>query len=131
MKQRRDFSFFKSSCHLPTCQPHSVQASHCSFSIAERQAGKLWLASFFSLWSYPTGNRTRGYRFSSRRSVRLTTDHKLYPSFQLSTQNLRQCLVLDNLSKRIFSFLTTFRTVYCSHNNRDKTIKRCKLIILL
>ena len=29
---------------------------------------------FFCLWLDPTGNRTRVYRFSSRRSIHLTTD---------------------------------------------------------
>ena len=30
--------------------------------------------NFYSLWYDPTGNRTRVYRFSSRRSIHSTTD---------------------------------------------------------
>ena len=31
-RQRRDLSVFESSCHLPTCLPHTVKASRCSFN---------------------------------------------------------------------------------------------------
>ena len=39
-KERRVLPVFESSCHLPTCLPHTVEAAHCFF-IADRQAGKL------------------------------------------------------------------------------------------
>ena len=45
-RQRRDFSVFESSCRLPTCLPHTVEAPHCFF-IAGSQAGKLWMPIFF------------------------------------------------------------------------------------
>ena len=30
-KQQRDLSVFESSCHLSSCLPHTVEASHCPF----------------------------------------------------------------------------------------------------
>ena len=42
--------------------------------IAEHQAGKLVNTNFYTLWFDPTGNRTRVYRFSRRRSIHSTTD---------------------------------------------------------
>ena len=30
-RQRRNLLIFESSCYKPTCQPHMVKASHCSF----------------------------------------------------------------------------------------------------
>ena len=36
-RQRRDLAVFESSCHLPTCVPHTVEASHCAFN-ADRHA---------------------------------------------------------------------------------------------
>ena len=42
--------------------------------IAERQARKAVNTNFYSLWFDPTGNRTRVYRVSSRRSIHSTTD---------------------------------------------------------
>ena len=72
-RQRRDLSVFESSCHLPTCLPHTAEASHCPFNCwtSSREAVN---TNFYSLWFDPTGNRTRVYRFSSRRSIHSTTD---------------------------------------------------------
>ena len=44
--QRRDLSIFESSCHLPTCLPHTVEASHCPF--ARPKAGALWVPIFIA-----------------------------------------------------------------------------------
>ena len=44
-RQRRELSVFASNCHLPTCLPHTVEASHCP-CIAGRQAGKLSIPIF-------------------------------------------------------------------------------------
>ena len=72
-RQRRDLSVFESSCHPPTCLPHTLEASHCPFNCwtSSREAVN---TNFYSLWFDPTGNRTRVYRFSSRRSIHSTTD---------------------------------------------------------
>ena len=35
-----------SSCHLPTCVTHTVEASRCSFFTGKRQAVKLWILLF-------------------------------------------------------------------------------------
>ena len=72
-RQRRDLSVFESSCHLPTCLSHTVEASHCPFNCwtSSREAVN---TNFYSVWLDPTGNRTRVYRFSSRRSIHSTTD---------------------------------------------------------
>ena len=72
-RQRRDLSVFESSCHLPTCLPHTMGASHCLFNCwtSSREAVN---TNFYSLWFDSTGNRTRVYRFSSRRSIHSTTD---------------------------------------------------------
>ena len=53
---------------------HTRWRLHTVPLIAERQAGKLVSTNFYSLWFDPTGNRTRVYRFSSRRSIHSTTD---------------------------------------------------------
>ena len=31
-RQRNDLSVFESSCHLPICLPHTMEASHCPFN---------------------------------------------------------------------------------------------------
>ena len=31
-RQRREFSVFESSCHLPNCLSHTAEASHCPFN---------------------------------------------------------------------------------------------------
>ena len=72
-RQRRDLSVFESSCHLPTCLPHTAEASHCPFN-CWTSSRKAMNTNFYSLWLDPTGNRTRVYRFSSRRSIHSTTD---------------------------------------------------------
>ena len=41
----RTFSAFESSCHLPTCLPHTVKACYCPFN-PERQAGILQIVIF-------------------------------------------------------------------------------------
>ena len=64
---KRELSVFESSCHLPTCLPHTVEASHTVPFIAECQARKKVKTNFYSLWFDPTGNRTRIYSFSCRR----------------------------------------------------------------
>ena len=73
-RQKRDVSVIESSCHLPTCPSHAVEALHCLFGIADRQAGKLSVPIFGIFGFDPTGNQTRVYRFSSRRSIYSTTD---------------------------------------------------------
>ena len=72
-RQRRDLSVFESRCHLPTCLPHTAEASHCPFDCLT-SSRKAVNTNFYSLWLNPTGNRTRIYRFSSRRSIHSTTD---------------------------------------------------------
>ena len=75
-KTTKGLSVFESSCHLPTCPPHTVEASHCPFNnwTSSREAVN---TNFYSLWYDPTENRTRVYRFSSRRSIHSTTDRFL------------------------------------------------------
>ena len=72
-RQRRDLSVFESSCHLPICLPHTMEASHCPFNCrtSSREAVN---TNFYGLWFDSTGNRTRVYRFSSRRSIHSTTE---------------------------------------------------------
>ena len=55
---------------------HTVEGSHCTFNCwtSSREAVNI---NFFSFWFNPTGNRTRVYRFRSRRSIHSTTDR--YP----------------------------------------------------
>ena len=67
---------FRSSSQAATCPPvyHTRRRLHTVPLIAERQAGKLVNTKFYSLWFDPTENRTRVYRFSSRRSIHSTTD---------------------------------------------------------
>ena len=72
-RQRRDLSVFESSCHLPACLPHTAEASHCPFD-CWTSSRKAVNTNFYSLWFDPTRNRTRVYRFSSRRSIHSTTD---------------------------------------------------------
>ena len=83
-RQRRDLSVFESSCHLPICLPHTMEASHCPFSCwtPSREAVN---TNFYSLWFDSTGNRTRVYRFSSRRSIHSTTDRLTWSITDRST----------------------------------------------
>ena len=81
-RQRRDLLVFESSCHLPICLPHTMEASHCPFNCwtSSREAVN---TNFYSLWFDSTGNRTRVYRFSSRRSIHSTTDRFIFFVFYL------------------------------------------------
>ena len=56
-----------------TCLPHTAEASHCPFNCwtSSKEAVN---TNFYSLWFDPAGNRTRVYRFSSKRSIHSTTD---------------------------------------------------------
>ena len=67
---------FRSSSQAATCPPvyHTRRRLHTVPLIAERQAWKAVNTNFYSLRFDPTGNRTRVYRFSSRRSIHSTTD---------------------------------------------------------
>ena len=66
----------RSSSQAATCPPvyHTRRRLHNVPLIAEGQAGKLVNTNFYCLWFDPTGNRTRVYRFSSRRSIHSTSD---------------------------------------------------------
>ena len=79
------------SCHLPTCLPHTAEASHCSFNCwtSSREAVK---TNLYCLWFDPTGNRTRVYRFSSRRSIHSTTDRLSW-----ATRNIVMNPILENI----------------------------------
>ena len=57
--------------------PHTVEASYCPFN-SWTSSRKAVNTNFYGLWFDPTGNRTRVYRFSSRRSIHLNTDHYDY-----------------------------------------------------
>ena len=73
---KETFLVFQSSCHLPTCLPHTVEASQCPFNcwMSSRKAVN---TNFYNFWFDQTGNRTRVYRFSSRRFIHSTTDRLL------------------------------------------------------
>ena len=64
---------FRSASQAATCMPHMAEASHCPFNCctSSREAVN---TNFYSVWFDPTGNRTRVYRFSSKRSIHSTTD---------------------------------------------------------
>ena len=88
-RERRDLSVFEWSCHLPTCLPHTAEASHCPFNcwMSSREAVN---TNFYSLRFDPTGNRTRVYRFSSRRSIHSTSDRsRWYVLENASVEKLR------------------------------------------
>ena len=74
-RQRKDFWVFESSCHLPICQPLKVEASHCPFNCwtSSKEAAN---TNFYCRWFNPTGHRTRVCRFSSTRSIHLTTNNR-------------------------------------------------------
>ena len=44
-KERKNLSVFNSCCHLLTCLPHTVEATHCLF-YSKHQAGKSWIPIF-------------------------------------------------------------------------------------
>ena len=104
-RQRRDLSVFESSCHLPICLLHTMEASHCPFT-CWTSSRKAVNTNFYSLWFDPTGNRTRVYRISSRRSIHSTTDRirGWRPKKRSSSRNL--CEIPRNLEwrpkKRVF-----------------------------
>ena len=85
----KDLSVFESSCHLPTCLPHTVEL-HTVLLIAERPAGIALNSNFYSLWLDPIGNRTRLYSFSSRRSIHSTTYRFMLVVFCNPFYNLKQ-----------------------------------------
>ena len=64
---------FRSSSQAATCPPvyHTRRRLRTVPSIVEHQAVN---TDVYSPWFDPTGNRTRVYRFSSRRSIHSTTD---------------------------------------------------------
>ena len=57
-RQRRDISILESRYHLPTCLPHTVEASHCPFQ-CRKSSRKAVNNTFFSLWFDPTRDRAR------------------------------------------------------------------------
>ena len=59
------------AAHLFTTKGESFTVHTGPFN-AEDQAGKLVMPMFMIIWFDPTGNRTRAYRFSSRRPIHLT-----------------------------------------------------------
>ena len=90
-KQRMDLLVFESSCHLPTCLPHTAEASLGLFQCwtSSNQAVN---TNFYSLWFVPTWNQTRVYRFSNRRSIHSNTDRLndvIYTAKQFCEQSLK------------------------------------------
>ena len=138
-RQRKDLSVFESSCHLPTCLPHTAEASYCPFNCwtSSRKAVNI---NFYSLCYDPTGNRTRVYRFSSRRSIHSTTKafwkdllrclgsqsrdtnvlwHNLMSSSRRCIKKHKQ-YTENNLMQRALSYRDAFRPcskVSSDHNN--------------
>ena len=125
-RQRNDLSVFESSCHLPICLPHTMEASHCPFNCwtSSREAVN---TNFYSLWFDSTGNRTRVYRFSSRRSIHSTTDRLIrfynnnhnhlanilhYFYFWISPAHHCECM---SVSKADESQIKKFLTIIAGH----------------
>ena len=52
-RQRRGLSVFESSCHLPTCLPHTAKASHYPFN-CWTSSRKAVNPNIYSLWFDPT-----------------------------------------------------------------------------
>ena len=75
-RQWRDCSVFESSCHLPTCLPHTVEASHCPFNCwtSSREAVN---TNFYCLCFDPIGNGTRFCGFSSSDCWNLIKNNKV------------------------------------------------------
>ena len=82
---------------------HTRSKLHTVHFNAERQAIKL-NTNFYSFWFDPTGNRTRVYRFSNRRSIHSNTDwlnDVIYTAKQFRGQSLKLydfCGKRDNCS---------------------------------
>ena len=71
---KRPFPLFQSSCHLPTatCQLHTVETSPWSLQLLNVKQESLEYQFQKRLVHFNfCGNRTRVYRFSSRRSISL------------------------------------------------------------
>ena len=83
MRQQKDLSVFKWSCHL-----HTVDTSQFSSFLPNVKQGS-WEYQFFYFLVWPDRNRTRVYRFISRRSIHLTSNR-----FKLCT------LCIGNFIKR-------------------------------
>ena len=66
---------FRSSSQAATCPPvyHTRRRLYTVHFNAECQENFV-NTNFYNLWFDPTRNRTRAYRFSSRRSIHSTTD---------------------------------------------------------
>ena len=60
----KNFSVLESSCHLPTCLPHTVKPSVFDAVCfkAERQVRNC-VAKFYRVWLDPLANRIKAYRF--------------------------------------------------------------------
>ena len=80
---------FRSSSQAATCPSvyHTRWRLHTVPLIAERQAGSCEY-QFFSLWFDSTGNRTRVYRFSSRRSIHSRITNTRMKIFQPKTKSV-------------------------------------------
>ena len=71
------FAVFESSCHLPICLPHTVEALHCYTSSRKAVKTKFYSLLFF----YVTRNRTESTvsvpnAFSNRRLIGQFSSHK-------------------------------------------------------
>ena len=74
--------------HLSTTHDESFTLSLSVLNVKQRS----WEYQICSLWFDPTGNRTRVYRFSNRRSIHLNTDRLndvIYTAKQFREQSLK------------------------------------------
>ena len=76
---------------LPTCLPHTVEASHCLFLLLNFKH-ESW--ECYSLWFDLTGNRTRVYRFSSRCYIH-STNERLYCMFRFDQKTVIRSVARD------------------------------------
>ena len=90
-RQKKDFSIFESSCHLPTCLSHLVEASRCPFLFLNvKHRSPEYQLLFFCVKFDPTWNQTQVHRFSSKRSIDSINDRfKFDESFWLAAWNVR------------------------------------------
>ena len=125
-RQRSDLSVFESSCYVPTSNGGGFTLSLYLLSVK----GKAVNINFCGLWFEPTGNQTRVYRFSSRRSIHSTTDRlnmdkiarmeygKIVFHFILYHASRQHKLKWNSLQSKLDVFFT-LNTISCFILSRD------------
>ena len=105
---------FWSSSQAATCLPHTAEASHCPF-ICWTSSREAVNTNFYDLLFDPTVNRTRVYRFSSRRFIHSTTDRPLL--LHRKARGVKLCNFHQNRSRRHERKMNFYKIFMCTSSH--------------